>query len=216
MIFAVERASSAAIALLAFAGIFMQAGFHKGKYYLGTFSYYTNLSNLFTGVYQLLLFIAGFTGGAFYAGVAGAALRYSLTLMIWVTHLIYHFLLVPDFKKRRGEDFNAEWRTFQNLDVHYAVPLLALLQWLVCADKAVPFWAAFAWLLIPLAYLAFAMLRAQILGPEPKSGVYRYPYSFMDLDEQGIKNWTKNILMALGFYIVLGFVLYGVSWLFRI
>ncbi len=216
MIFTIERVSSIAIALLAFVGIFMQAGFHKGKYYLGTFSYYTNLSNLFTGVYQLIIFIGGFVGGAFYAGVTGAALRYSLTLMIWVTHLIYHFLLVPDFKKRKGPEFASEWRTFKNLDVHYVVPLLALLQWLVCADKAVPLWATAAWLLIPLAYLAFAMIRAWILGPEPKSGVYRYPYAFMDLDEQGIKSWTKNILMALGFYIVLGFVLYGVSWLFRI
>ena len=216
MIFTIERISSIAIALLAFVGIFMQAGLHKGKYYLGTFSYYTNLSNLFTGVYQLLLFIGGFVGGAFYTGVTGAALRYSLTLMIWVTHLIYHFLLVPDFKRRKGPEFSEEWRTFKNLDVHYVVPLLALLQWLVCADKAVPLWATAAWLLIPLTYLAFAMIRAWILGPEPKRGVYRYPYSFMDLDEQGIKSWTKNILMALAFYIVLGFVLYGVSWLFRI
>lgn len=216
MVFTIERVSSIAIALLALAGICMQAGFHKGKYYLGTFSYYTNLSNLITGVYQLLIFIAGFTGGAFYAGLTGAALRYSLTLMIWVTHLIYHFLLVPDFKKRKGEDFRAEWRTFKNLDVHYVVPLLALLQWLVCAGKDVPLWATAAWLLIPLAYLGFAMLRARILGPEPKSGVYRYPYAFMDLDELGLKSWTKNILMALAFYIALGFVLYGVSWLFRI
>lgn len=216
MVFAFERVSSVLIALLAFAGIFMQAGLHKGKYYLGTFSYYTNLSNLFTGVYQLLIFIAGFVSGGFYGGVTGAALRYSLTLMIWVTHLIYHFLLVPDFKKRKGEKFAEEWKRFDNLTVHYAVPLLALLQWLVCADKNVPLWAVAAWLLIPLAYLCFAMVRAWILGPEPKSGVFRYPYTFMDLDEQGIKAWTKNILMAFAFYVVLGLVLYGVSWIFRI
>ena len=210
-----ERITGFLLAALAFVGIFMQAGLHQGRYKLGTFSYYTNLSNLFTGIYQLLLFIGSFVGGALYDALTGAALRYSLTLMIWVTHLIYHFLLVPDFKKRKGESFAAEWRSFDNLTVHYAVPLLALLQWLVCADKAVPLWATAAWLLIPLAYLGFAMLRAWILGPEPKSGVYRYPYSFMDLDEQGIGNWTKNILMALVFYIVLGFVLYGVSWIFR-
>ena len=216
MVFAVERVSSALIAVLAFVGIFMQAGFHKGKYYLGTFSYYTNLSNLFTGVYQAMIFVGGFTLGSFYDAVTGAAVRYSLTLMIWVTHLIYHFLLVPDYKKKQGERFKTEWATFKNLDVHYVVPLLAVAQWLVCADKNVPFVAVFAWLLIPLAYLAFAMLRAQILGPEPKSGVFRYPYSFMDLDEQGGKQWCVNVGMALGFYVALGLVLYGVSWLFRI
>ncbi len=215
MIHLFEIISSLAIAALAFVGIFMQAGLHKGTYKLGTFSYYTNLSNLITGLYQLLIFVTCFAGGSFYDSLTAPGLRYSLTLMIWVTHLIYHFLLVPDFKKRKGEVFAQEWRSFDNLTVHYAVPLLALLQWLVCADKEVPFGAVFAWLLIPLCYLGFAMGRAMILGPEPKSGVYRYPYSFMDLDEQGIKNWTKNILMALGFYIVLGFVLYGVSWLFR-
>ena len=198
MIHAIEIASSLVIAALALVGVFLQAGLHHGRYRLGTFSYYTNLSNLITGVYQLLLFIFALSGGDVY------------------DHLIYHFLLVPDYRRKQGEDFRAEWATFKNLDVHYAVPLLVLLQWLVFADKNVPFAAVFAWLLIPLAYLAFAMLRARILGPNPKSGVYRYPYSFMDLDEQGIKNWTRNILMALGFYIVLGFVLYGVSWIFRI
>ncbi len=216
MLFTIERISSLAIVLLAFAGLFMQAGFHKGKYYLGTFSYYTNLSNLLTMVYQLLIFIGGFTLGGLYGAVTNPAVRFSLTLMIWVTHLIYHFLLVPDFKKRKGPDFAREWRQFENIDVHYAVPLLALLQWLVCADKNVPLWAAASWLLIPLAYLAFAMVRAQILGPNPKSGVYRYPYSFMDLDELDIKSWTRNILMAFAFYVVLGLVLYGVSWIFRI
>lgn len=215
MIHVIELVSSLAIGVLAMVGVFLQAQLNTGHYRLGTFSYYTNLSNLFTGVYQLLLFAGALAGGALYDALAGPALRYSLTLMIWVTHLIYHFLLVPDYKKKQGDGFKAEWSTFKNLDVHYVVPLLALLQWLVCADKAVPLWATAAWLLIPLAYLAFAMIRAQILGPNPKSGVFRYPYSFMDLDEQGVKRWTVNICMALAFYIVLGFVLYGVSWIFR-
>lgn len=212
----IELISSVSIAALALVGVFLQAGFHQGRYRLGTFSYYTNLSNLITGVYQLLLFLFALSGSAVYDRLAGAGVRYSLTLMIWVTHLIYHFLLVPDYKKKQGERFKTEWAAFKNLDVHYVVPLLALAQWLVCADKNVPFVAVFAWLLIPLAYLAFAMLRAQILGPEPKSGVFRYPYSFMDLDEQGPKQWCINVGMALGFYVVLGLALYGVSWLFRI
>ncbi len=216
MIHAIERVSSLAIAALSLAGVFMQTGLHRGRYRLGALSYYTNLSNLFTGVYQLLLFAGTFTGGALYGVLSGAALRYSLTLMIWVTHLVYHFVLVPDYKKKQGGGFKAEWGSFKNLDVHYAVPLLALLQWLVCADKNVPLWAVAAWLLIPLCYLIFAMIRAWILGPDPKSGVYRYPYSFMDLDELGIKRWTVNICAAFGFYSVLGLVLYGVSWLFRL
>ncbi len=216
MLHTIDIIFSLAIAGLALVGVFLQAGLRQGKYRLGTFSYYTNLSNLITGVYELLLFIFALPGSAVYGRLAGAGVRYSLTLMIWVTHLIYHFLLVPDYKKKQGDNFKAEWATFKNLDVHYVVPLLTLLQWLICADKNVPFAAVFAWLLIPLAYLAFAMIRAQILGPNPKSGVYRYPYSFMDLDEQGVKNWTKNVLMALGFYVVLGVLLYGVSWIFRV
>ena len=83
-----ERITGFLLAALAFVGIFMQAGLHQGRYKLGTFSYYTNLSNLFTGIYQLLLFIGSFVGGALYDALTGAALRYSLTLMIWVTHLV--------------------------------------------------------------------------------------------------------------------------------
>ncbi len=216
MLIWIERASAALIAALAFSGIFLQAGLHKGKYILGTFSYYTNLSNLFTGIYQVLILAGSFSAGALYGAVTHPVVRYSLTLMILVTHLVYHFILVPDFKKRKGSEFAAEWRTYQNLSVHYAVPLLATLQWLVCADKAVPFWAVWAWLAIPMAYLIFAMVRAWILGPEPRSGVYRYPYAFMDLDAQGFKSWIRTIALVLCFYIVLGLALYGVSWLFRL
>lgn len=215
MVHVIDFISSLLLAGLALVGVFLQAGFHKGTYRLGTFSYYTNLSNLIIGIYELLLFIFALSGSAVYDRLTGPALRYALMLMILVTHLVYHFLLVPDYKKRKGDAFTAEWRTFQNLDVHYVVPLLTLLQWLVCADKNVPFGAVFAWLLIPVCYLAYAMLRAMLLGPNPKSGVYRYPYSFMDLDEQGIRSWTKNVAMAFGFYVALGLVMYAVSWIFR-
>lgn len=210
-----ELVSSLALALLALSGVLLQAGFHKGTYRLGTFSYYTNLSNLIVGIWQLLIFASCFDGGTFYDGLTSPGVRYALTLMIWVTHLVYHFLLVPDYKKRKGEEFAGDFYTYQNLDVHYVVPLLTLLQWLVCADKEVPFGAVFAWLIIPVCYLLYIMGRAMVLGPEPRSGVYRYPYSFMDLDEQGWKNWVKNVSMAFGFYVVLGLVLYGISWIFR-
>lgn len=215
MVHIFEIVSSLALALLALSGVFMQAELHKGRYRLGTFSYYTNLSNLIIGIWQAMLFIGTLTGGSFYDKLAGAGVRYALTLMIWVTHLVYHFLLVPDFKKRDMEKFKGEYYTYQNLTVHYAVPLLTVLQWLVCADKQVPLAAAFAWLIIPVLYLIFAMVRAMILGPEPKSGVYRYPYVFMDLDVQGWKHWIINVSLAFVFYLALGFALYGVSWIFR-
>ena len=114
MLHVFELISSFAIAVLALVGVFLQAGFHEGRYRLGTFSYYTNLSNLITGVYQLLLFIFALPGSAVYGRLAGAGVRFSLTLMIWVTHLIYHFLLVPDYKKKQGEKFKSEWATFKN------------------------------------------------------------------------------------------------------
>lgn len=215
MVHVFEIVSSLALALLALSGVFMQAELHKGHYRLGTFSYYTNLSNLIIGLWQAAIFVTTLTGGTLYDNLTAPGVRYALTLMIWVTHLVYHFLLVPDFKKRDMEKFKGEYYTYQNLTVHYVVPLLTVLQWLVCADKEVPFLAVIAWLIIPVLYLFYAMGRAMFLGPEPKSGVYRYPYVFMDLDVQGLKNWIKNVSLAFVFYVALGLVLYGISWIFR-
>ena len=81
---------------------------------------------------------------------------------IWITHLIYHFLLLPDIRRKNTLFADSAEDAIGNLCVHYVTPLLVLAQWLFFADKtALHLWSAAIWLVIPLTYFAFAMLRAK-------------------------------------------------------
>ena len=95
----------------------------------------------------------------------GSTLSFSMALCILVTHLVYQFVLVPD-AKRNGKRFADFGASFGNLCVHYLTPLLVVAQWLLLADKSSLGWrSALWWLTLPLAYFAFAMLRAAAANP---------------------------------------------------
>ncbi len=209
-----ERLFSLAIALLAALGLYLQSGIPKGKFRRHMFIFYTNQSNAVMAVYHALLFAATFNrSGGLYAALTHPTVRYCGTLMIMVTNLIYHFVLVPHFK-RHPEKYERNFLEFGNLCVHYFVPLLTLLEWFLCAAKDVPLWSIPVWVLIPTAYLIFALLRAKIFGPIG-SGTSRYPYAFMDLDALGLRRWTINMVLATAFYLTLAALIYIASLIMR-
>ena len=77
----------------------------------GMFCFYTNLSNLLVLVWELAL--AAAPEGAVRRLLTGSGVALAMTLCIYVTHLIYHFVLVPD-ARRRGKkfaDFGGSFRT---------------------------------------------------------------------------------------------------------
>ena len=85
---------------------------------------YTNLSNLAGAlVYELALAIGA--GGAVRQLLTGSGVALAMTLCIYVTHLIYHFVLVPD-ARRRGKKLADFGGSFGNLCVHYGTPWLVV------------------------------------------------------------------------------------------
>ena len=77
----------------------------RGRIRAGMFCFYTNQSNLLLTVYELLLLCAGFwPGGRLWAVLTDVRLSCAMALCIWVTHLIYQFVLVPE-QKRKGQRF---------------------------------------------------------------------------------------------------------------
>ena len=206
--------SALVIALTGTAGLVLHSTvLRTGRLRPGMFCFYTNLSNLLATLYQWALF------AALTAAPSGAACRLlsapvtalSMALGIWVTHLIYHFVLLPD-ARRRGVTFTdgADDRA-GNVIVHYAVPLMTLGQWLVWADKSGLNAAhAAVWLVLPLAYFAFAMLRARTGRPIGRTQLL-YPYPFLDYPRLGAKKfWQGVALIAVAFY-ALGLLLVGVA-----
>lgn len=234
----IERFFSIIIALLSAEGLFLQSGILVKKPRKNMFVYYTNLSNLIICLYNIFIFIGSFSReGKLYGFLSKPQMWFSMTMMIWVTHIIFHFVLGPVYEKisvkkyieEHGEEptkksffskyvlypmtmggtgrYNDSRSYIGNVCVHYIVPLLSLVQWFICADKSVGFSVCFVWLIVPLVYFVFTMIRAKSGVPIDKTGSL-YPYPFMDLDALGVKKFTVNIIVTLCAVFLLACVLY--------
>ena len=172
------------------------------------FVYYTNLSNLAVLIVHVLLLIPGRCRTLMRTPLA----RYLAALCILVTFLVY-YLVLTRFGKPRGRDTMRSLgvRTISNALVHYVVPLLCLLEWLLAADKSgLRIGAALLWLLVPLAYFAFTVLRART-GVIIETNGRLWPYGFMDREALGTRRWVRNILGTLFAFFLLGLILLWIA-----
>jgi len=121
-----------------------------------------------------------------------------IMLLMGLIGIVYALLL------RATENLAGPAQT-SNLLLHYIAPLAVALYWLVFAPKGKLTYAdTLRWPLLPLAYLAYAIVRAQFDG--------RYPYPFLDVARHGWMQVGLNAAM-----IAAGFMLAGavVVWIDR-
>lgn len=169
--------------------------------------YYTILSNFLCFFYFVYLV-------AFRPKKEHAWLRGSVTMCIAVTGLVYHLLLTG--LMQAGGAANAFTPlNIANTLVHTVVPLLVVLDYFLFFPKGqYKSLHPLLWLLLPLLYFGFAMLRAEIsdtrftgFGSTPS----RFPYPFLDVDIYG---WDKVLLFVLGVAIAftaLGYLAYVID-----
>lgn len=183
-----------------------------GRIRAGMFCFYTNLSNLLVVLYELALFLTAILHvDGTRRILTNATVAMSMAACIWITHLIYHFVLLRDFKRSGGAFADTSDEAIGNVCVHYITPLLVLLQWLLWADKTtLSVWSAVAWLVIPLTYFVFAILRAKTGRPIGNTKLL-YPYPFLDLPRLGPKKFWLGIGKLLLFFLALGMVLVGIG-----
>ncbi|MER6525679.1 Pr6Pr family membrane protein [Streptomyces sp. NPDC001508] len=133
------------------------------------------------------------------AVVTGAALLYVLT-----TGLTYHLLLgntTPPFSMTGATTppipWHGQWTALRLL--HTATPIAALLDWLLLTARGhLHLRQTAAWLVYPLAYLAFYLGRAELLIPGTAG---RYLYPFLDADHQSYRGTLANaLLLGLAMY----------------
>ena len=180
------RLSAAGIFLLGAVGLLLHSTLlETGHIRPGMFCFYTNLSNLLVLVYELAL--AAVPEGAVRRLLTGSGVALAMTLCIYVTHLIYHFVLVPDARR-----------------VHYGTPWLVVGQWLLWGNKAgLTAASAARWLVLPLAYFVYAMLRARTGRPIGHTKLL-YPYTFMDPEKLGVKRFCLSVTAVLAGFFLLG------------
>lgn len=150
------------------------------------FSFFTILSNLGVALVTtcaLLRQPAGF--GAFFSS---ARVRGVVALCIGITCTIYFFLLASTWSPQ-----GAQWLV--DVTLHYAVPVLYLIWWVVCAPHRRLIWSdALRWLLVPLVYFTCMLLRGAWL--------HEYPYPFIDLDALGAAAVARNAAGIGGLFLL--------------
>ncbi len=177
-----------------------------------SFNYYTVLSNTACFVYFLTSLVvnirrmaAGESVETWRPRVEGA-----VVFCITVTFLIYHFVLRPE-AFRMGNDGN--FYSALNMAQHYIVPIMTIGDWLLFCPKGK--WRKgdpASWLLIPLFYFVYILIRAPFAGNIGGTSS-PYPYAFIDIQANGVGVVARNALLAAVGMLALAYILYAVDML---
>ncbi|MEU2954064.1 Pr6Pr family membrane protein [Streptomyces xanthochromogenes] len=168
---------------------------------LRVLSYFTVQSNLLVAVAFGWSAVRAWRGRPpLPARVTGGVLLY-----ISITGLVFHLVLANSSSgfSMTGDQTVAVtgWRTVSNQLLHTVTPLAAALDWLLLTRPGGlrPRHAA-QWLLYPLAYFAFALIRGALLSPGTTA---RYPYPFLDVAQHGYAGVLTNaVVFGLAFYVL--------------
>jgi hypothetical protein len=151
------------------------------------FSFFTIQSNLLA----VAVLLAG--GLLIMFGKAGvpAFWRGAVTLYMVVTGIIFALLL-------SGLDANALTAVpWDNTVLHYIMPIAVFADWLLDRQGGrIAFRRALLWLLYPLAYLCYTLIRGHFVG--------WYPYPFLNVTEKGYV--AVGIASAVVTVVVVGLV----------
>ena len=173
-------------------------GFFYREYNGDWFVYYTNLSNIICIGVMLLSLIAEARG----KGNILPRFRFYVLVMILVTFFVYNFLLADD-------------RTFYtyvtDIDCtlfHFVLPLMYFADWIFfCKRKCLKVFDPLFSTIMPLVYVGFILVRAQLITITSDTLVY--PYFFLDLDNLGVAGFLCWIGVLLGVFVALGYLLFA-------
>jgi len=167
-----------------------------------TLSYYTIQSNIACLILMGVWFIRewrGLTPSKRLNQIKGG-----FTVMIFLTFIVYHVLLRPVLR-----DYNIDYdgSNVSNILVHYVSPLLMVCDHFLFDPKPL-FQKAdpFRFLIIPVLYWIYTLIYAAfgglfIIG----TAVSKYPYFFLDFENQGfftVMLWVTAIVIL---YLLIGF-----------
>ncbi len=133
-------------------------------------AYFTILSNIFAGIWLTMLSIYLLTGAKALRFAVNPVIQGALTLYVFITGVVYFGILswAMDF----GFGANALYHTVNYIN-HLIVPLyLTALWFLPLSQKRLMIKDTLYWLIFPLLYFVFSMIRGAFTN--------FYPYPFLD------------------------------------
>jgi len=200
---------SALIVIACVIGLTMHKDFYAGRPRKDFFCFYTNLSNLLVGAYFVLVAPHLYARASLRPLIAHA--EFALMMSIMLTFSVFHLMLFPAVQIAvRTAHHTREYLIvcIDNFIVHYLVPWLVLMYWLLCSPdkKALGLSDAFLWTLFPIGYLLFIAIRAH-RGKLIEETESPYPYPFLDTAALGRKVVLRMCAMIYGICVAAGLLL---------
>lgn len=178
---------SALIVVFSLIGLTMHRDFYAGKKRKGFFCFYTNLSNLFVLIYFALIAPRLYARSSLHALIPHT--DFAVMMSIMLTFGVFHTMIFPSV--RLAAEYAPHTREYRivvcdNLIIHYLVPWLVFLFWLLCAPEKAALQAqdALYWTFLPLAYVLWIFLHAHS-GRIIEESRSKYPYPFLDVQALG-------------------------------
>lgn len=183
-------------------GITLQYGSAFGQGNIAMLScYYTIISNIICFLYFSYLLTVR-------PKYERAVIKGAVTMCIALTGIVYHLLLSGTTE---SSGYTGAALAVADQLLHTVVPLMVFFDYLLFTPKgSFKSLDPLMWTLIPIAYLIFAMVRAEASGTTFTvfGGKSRYPYPFMDVDVLGIGKVALIILIITVAYIAIGYLFY--------
>ena len=159
------------------------------------FSYFTIQSNIFAFV--MLLASAVAVASSKKSTILNL-LRGAATLYMVITGIVFAVLLAGV----EGSILTAA--PWDNIVLHYIMPVVLLVDWLVDKpNKSIAFKKSLVWLIYPVAYVIYSLTRGHFVD--------WYPYPFLDPSSNGYVGVLVTGMCIAGLAVVLTFVLTKLS-----
>jgi hypothetical protein len=179
------------VALVLQFAITLPASMAAGRGLLGSivfyFSFFTILTNIAAVMVHASLISPG--GYVWFPAFAAARMRTGVAAAITLVFIVYAAVLARLWQPQG---------LFLLCDVllHYVTPVLFVLWWLTAGADGTSRWRDISWWMVyPLAYLAYALIRAPFAG--------EVPYPFLDVAKNGAAGVAVSALAITGVFLAL-------------
>ncbi|RWA74364.1 Pr6Pr family membrane protein [Mesorhizobium sp.] len=169
--------------------ISMPASMAAGRSLLGSIVFYFSFFTILTNVAAVLVHasLLSPTGYAWFPAFAGRRMRAGVAVAVALVFIVYSTVLARLW---------APEGLFLLCDIllHYVTPLNFVLWWLIAGADGKTRWRDISWWMIyPLAYLAYALIRAPFAG--------EVPYPFLDVAKNGAAGVAISALATTALFL---------------
>lgn len=196
-----------ALALIAWFGLvlrlilsFQEGGLHAVFISL---NYFTILSNiLIAAVVTALAFDPRRDGPKF------RWLRLGAIVQIAITGIIFILVLAPLYTP---ETTPKGWDAVANYCLHYIVPSMAVVGWLIFGPRRrITVTVVFSALIIPVIWIVYTLIHG-VVEPRAFTDGVSYPYPFINVDKLGYLMVGVNTVVIAAFGLLIGFIFLGLE-----